>query len=448
MARSAAWDNPLYTPDMASPLSHSEILAALPEEGLFRASQPDRLPWLASPQPLVLTKKEVRALTSLGHILGKFYDLCDELYQSSAKGKSLPWLAPLLDKGKPEWLIAQQRSPELRGITPQVIRPDLLLTEDGFSLTELDSVPGGMGVTHWLSILYAHKGWDVLGGGAGMAEGFRRILPSGADILVSQESGDYRPEMNYFAGILGDDYALREAEHYVPTERAVYRFFELFDLPNIPGARELIESMSNSASLTPPPKPHFEEKLWLALFHLPGLRTVWKTRLRENHFARLESLIPQGWIMDPTPLPPQAALPWLNLNSWKEVGDLSQKERQLVAKISGFDETAWGARGVYIGHDLSSEEWKKTLKLALDSFDRSPWIMQKFINGRQITHPYYDPETAELKQMSGRVRLCPYFFRTTEGETLFGGCLATIAPADKKKIHGMKDAVLVPCVQE
>jgi chemotaxis receptor (MCP) glutamine deamidase CheD len=31
------------------------------------------------------------------------------------------------------------------------------------------------------------------------------------------------------------------------------------------------------------------------------------------------------------------------------------------------------------------------------------------------------------------------------GETALGGCLAAIAPADKKKIHGMRDAILVPC---
>jgi hypothetical protein len=30
---------------------------------------------------------------------------------------------------------------------PRVIRPDILLTENGFRITELDSVPGGIGLT-------------------------------------------------------------------------------------------------------------------------------------------------------------------------------------------------------------------------------------------------------------------------------------------------------------
>jgi hypothetical protein len=36
-----------------------------------------------------------------------------------------------------------------------VIRPDILLTENGFSITELDSVPGGIGLTGWLNQTYA-----------------------------------------------------------------------------------------------------------------------------------------------------------------------------------------------------------------------------------------------------------------------------------------------------
>jgi hypothetical protein len=46
--------------------------------------------------------------------------------------------------------------------------------------------------------------------------------------------------------------------------------------------------------------------------------------------------------------------------------------------------------------------------------------------------------------MAGRARLSPYYF--VSGETAeLAGILATVCPADKKIIHGMKDAVMVPC---
>jgi len=42
-----------------------------------------------------------------------------------------------------------------------VIRPDLLLTEHGFSVTELDSVPGGIGCPGLVESTYANVGTGV-----------------------------------------------------------------------------------------------------------------------------------------------------------------------------------------------------------------------------------------------------------------------------------------------
>ena len=58
---------------------------------------------------------------------------------------------------------------------------------------------------------------------------------------------------------------------------------------------------------------------------------------------------------------------------------------------------------------------------------------------------YFDEETGEVNIMKGRVRLCPYYFIDANRKTKLGGVLATIVPSDKKKIHGMKDGILVPC---
>ena len=46
--------------------------------------------------------------------------------------------------------------------------------------------------------------------------------------------------------------------------------------------------------------------------------------------------------------------------------------------------------------------------------------------------------------MTSRVRLTPYYFVVGE-TTQLGGILATLCPNDKKKIHGMVDAIMVPC---
>ena len=65
-----------------------------------------------------------------------------------------PWVAEYLDRGKPAALVQHARDGRMRGVFPSVLRPDLLLTDEGFVMTELDSVPGGIGLTAFLNRLY------------------------------------------------------------------------------------------------------------------------------------------------------------------------------------------------------------------------------------------------------------------------------------------------------
>lgn len=386
----------------------------------------------------------------LGPVLAKFQDASHELYRRSATNKEFPWLAQALDAGKPDWLVQCQRSTQLRQAAPRIIRPDLLLQEGGFALSELDSVPGGMGITLFLSQIYENAGFtNIIGGGQGMVNGFQSAYPEGRCIALSDESADYEPEMRYLAQALGTSYTFTKAERLDAKQQSepLYRFFELFDTGQIPAARQLLERCAaGELALDPPPIPHLEEKAWLALFHQPALQQWWRKNLRGTHREILQEIIPHSWLLDPTPLPPNAVLPWLNVHSWEDVGQLSQKERRLVLKISGFHELAWGARGVHIGHDLSSPEWQANIQQALAAHGQQSWVMQEFKEASLIEQPYYERETGEIRIMKGRARLCPYYFRTSDGKQCqLGGCLATIVPADKKKIHGMKDAILVPC---
>ena len=409
-------------------VSFSELKDAFPAEGLFADKS-----WLLSPEPLRLESKELRELERMGAVLASFQEAQDRIYRRSAKGRVGPWISELLDSGKPEWMVDWQREGSQAEVVPRVIRPDLLLTEEGFSITELDSVPGGMGVTAWLGQLYE----GVLGGKAGMIDGLRSVLGEETkQIWISDESGDYRPEMRWLAEQLGET-SVHRAEDW--AGESGYRFFELFDWLSIPN----LQGSDGKDGLTPPVKPLFEEKLWLALLHSPGMKSLWEQELRGKYFEQLKKWIPMGWVVDPAPLPPHAALPKLEVNSWAEVGKMSQKERRLVLKVSGFSELAWGSRGVYIGHDEPGERWSSLVQQAGDEFSSQPWMMQEFSEAKLIEHPYFDRDSGEVKTMVGRARLCPYYF-IGNGEVSLGGCLATIVPADKKKIHGMEDAILVP----
>jgi len=378
------------------------IRAAFPKEGLFAEKE-----WLLSPDAFPIDRKSLADLEQLGHRLFVFQRACNQLYQLSVKGK------------QPEW------------------------------------VPGGIGLTGWLNQTYSSFDNDIIGGANGMLEGFRAVVPNGADVVISQESATYRPEMEWLAARLDQTSNLKPqtsawrvmpAENYEPHDgRAVYRFFELFDLPNIPGIENALRAADaeRRITITPPIKPYLEEKMWFALFWLQPLREFWRRELGDKYFIKLQEIIPYSWLLDPTPLPQHAVIPRLEIHDWREAAKLSQKDRDLLLKVSGFSPLGWGSRGITLGSDLPHADWEKRIEHALATFESSPTILQRFHKGHLFEHSYWDSDSGELKVMKGRVRLCPYYFVETDRVKL-RGALATIAPADKKFVHGMSEAILVP----
>ena len=424
-----------------------QVKAAMPVGGLFAGQN-----WRVGTRPLALGGAMVRDLEMLGRVLLQFYRASNLLYRRSVEGRMPGWIADLVDQGKPAELVAWQRHVGFKSDVPRVIRPDVLLTETGIAISELDSVPGGIGLTHWLNSTYGGLGEPVLGGVDGMLRGFESIFAGTGRVrlVVSEESASYRPEMEWLAGLLGSRFeVVRQDFDGVEDGDSVYRFFELFDLTNVPQAGKWFGAAAEKRiRLTPPPKPLFEEKLWMGLLWNRNLRSYWRTELGEGFLDRLLKATPYTWVMDPSPLPPHAAYPGLELTDWQQLKGLSQRERDLILKVSGFSPTAWGARGVHLGSDLSSEEWSVAVDGALKAWGTNPHLLQRYHKPRGVETAWLDGGT--VQPMTGRVRLCPYYFVAGDGDAArpkLGGVMATICPADKKIIHGMTDAVIVPCVE-
>jgi len=444
--------NLMAQPAMSKELeSVAFVRGAVPEEGLFADKE-----WLISPEPFPLSEQCTEELEKLGYRLQLFVRACNRLYQLSVKGRQPQWVAQYLDQGKPADLVEYSRAQIFANEIPQIIRPDVILTENGFTIAELDSVPGGIGLTGWLNQTYAALGHDVIGGADGMQEGFHSLMPNGGDVLISQEASTYLPEMKWLARQINQRHpesslAVKAAEDYsvntgdgAVQKRDVYRFFELFDLPNIPSVRNLMAAgLKGDVRITPPIKPCLEEKMWFALFWMRPLREFWRRELSERHFTKLQQVIPYTWIVDPTPLPHNAAIPRLDIHDWRELGSFSQKQRELILKISGYSELAWGSRGVVFGQDMPQHEWRAAVGRAIDLYEKSPRILQQFHKARVLEHSYHHLQSNSIRKMQARVRLCPYYF-ITDSHTTLSGALATICPADKKLLHGMKDAILAP----
>src|SRR5215469_16560507 len=412
--------------------------------GLFKIEEgsSETIPWRVSPEPFALNQKTVARLEQIGNDLLAFYRALNGLYNRSARGTAPAFIAEYLDRGKPEQIVKLARQNRFKSDVPGVIRPDLILTETGFAATELDSVPGGMGFVGATTEAYCQVGIESAGGIDGIPKGFAATMryvtgvekPTVA-IVVSEESRDYRAEMDWLAGALRRlglaNAWLRTPQEIFFTEEglfirhedgreerldALYRNFELFDLLNVPKQELMLyAARHNRVRMTPPPKANLEEKLSFALFHHYALAQLWQSELGKERFERLRAVFPRTWVMDPRPLPPQGVIAGLEaggapIADFRRLVELGKSERDYVVKPSGFSELAWGSRGVKIANDLTKEEWTETIETALKSFDTTPYILQRFHKGKRLRQQYLDRETDDIKMFDARVRLCPYYF--------------------------------------
>lgn len=458
-------------------LSLEALESAFSSSVLFKGKR-----WQCSPEPWFLSEEQQEELSQIGQACLHFQKALEQLYRHSTEEKSLlrnkelyaPWVAEYYDKGKPRMLLDHAHAPVLKNTHPVVIRPDLLLTESGFALTEIDSVPGGIGLTAFLNELYSASRSGVLEAEGGMIEGFYQALASLVPevplplivFVISEEADTYRPEFEWLAEKLraegkrveavspdrlhanAEGLFLHEAGNNQRID-VVYRFFELFDLDNISCTEAVMRAAeAGQVVVTPPMRPFQEEKLSLALFHHHLLQDFWEEVLSKKTLALLKKIIPQSWIVEPTDLPPSAVLvgPEVNgraMHHWRDLAQASLKKRNWILKLSGFHEEAWGARSVTLGTNVSQEAWLAAIDKALESAAHSHYVLQDYHKPARLRHPVYD-ESGKVQSQAGRVRICPYYFVKGDQASL-SGALATFCPADKKIIHGMTDAALIPC---
>ncbi|MDE0820108.1 MAG: hypothetical protein OSA95_03250 [Opitutales bacterium] len=349
-------------------LSCAALSQAFADQSLFAEKT-----WRLSPEAFPLTGQQVQEIESIGRACVAFLGAVDVLYSKSRIGKNLlrndellaPWTAGYLDRGKPQSLIDHGMHESVVGGMPFVLRPDLLMTEDGFALTELDSVPGGIGLTAFLNRLYESD--ETVGSADKMLNAFYNGLAAQRSdlglpfiaILVSEEAATYRPEMEWIATQLqreGRRVFVFAPEDVMPLGNSlcvdidgnpekidiIYRFFELFDLPNIPEAQYIQKVVeTDHVKLTPPMRHFQEEKLNLGLFHHHRLAAFWKESMDRRSNRVFQKIVPRTWIMDHHDLPPGAVLdaPWVGgkpIHDWGQLVNASQKERNLILKISGY----------------------------------------------------------------------------------------------------------------
>jgi hypothetical protein len=422
--------------------------------------------WRVSPDPFAITGEQRNQINSLGSLLHRFYRAADKLYHLGLEDAAYAFVVDYLDAGKPQHVIDISRHRSFKGQIPLILRPDLLWTPAGFVATEFDSIPGGAGLLAGMEEIYEDLGYSFPGEGTLKAFAESLLSLHRQDLLaivVSEESSGYRAEMQYLAQKLSalgvpavclrpEEVSFRAGAVHYREKRigTIYRFFELFDLDNIPGGLELLRAACRQeVKMTPPPKAYLEEKMWFGLLRHHGLRSFWDKAIGSKFYHNLLGVIPNTHILDNRPLPPHGVIQGLKINgqevsSYLELSNLPRSMRQFVIKPSGFSPESWGSRGVTLGREISTRAWGEVLTNSLSHFPQGPYLLQEYHYSELNDVEYYDFEEDRLSLFAGKVRICPYYFTGDGNRILSGGVLVTACPADKPLIHGMTDAVMGP----
>ena len=217
---------------------------------------------------------------------------------------------------------------------PPVLRPDLLLTEDGFALTELDSVPGGIGLTAFLNRLY-EGGGDA---SSAAATSWWRVLPvarapasgeaQSADRAGGERGGRDLPPGNAVAGrraaaagaagVLPAAGGRVSARRRPVLRRRGHAGEDRYHLPVLRAVRPRPTSARRRISSRPGPTARWSLRRPCAIsrrrnsrspsFTTIACRIIWAESLGRRTLKLLRQLIPMSWVMDPAPLPPGAVL--------------------------------------------------------------------------------------------------------------------------------------------
>jgi hypothetical protein len=105
------------------------------------------------------------------------------------------------------------------------------------------------------------------------------------------------------------------------------------------------------------------DPLWIALLRLRPLRELWERELRRATLEGLLNVLPDAWVLDPTPLPPGAVIPRLELAAWRDLAGLQSSGRRFAIAPSGEHDGV-----VTLDASLPRDGWASAIAAALEAF--------------------------------------------------------------------------------
>lgn len=365
----------------------------------------ETIPFRVSPEPLLLSPQQAQEIQNIGLEITQFIQAAHELYLRDDVVRSI------LNTGKPEIFLAD------KNINYLFVRPDVIITPEGFAVCEIETSPFGLALAELLNRAYRTEGMETMVGDNVLMDHVRSATPTNGVILYSQKTSSYSGQIKFLSDEIfsGNDRTWQTSTtDEIDYDRLnnVYRAFYLSEYLSDPTVTSLIDSaLSQLITILPSITPHIEEKALLALLWDRRFETFFQKHLGNGTFSHLRMVIPPTWIVGQE----QYFAPGLpdGISSSMDLATVTRAKRALVIKPSGFSPNSSWSEGVQFLHTKSADNVRAIIEVAR-SDSSCLYVVQQFRKGIPISMAY---ETNEgLLPMNAKVRMTPYFILLGDNE--------------------------------
>ena len=404
-------------------------------------SQNQNLPFRVSPEPFVLPSSVATTLAQD----------CQDI---SALYAGLHLVLPEIQSVSPivQKLFSGDRAPLIEYAMSKpnhlFIRPDMILTDKGPIIAEVETSPFGLGLSCFLDQAYRNAGYNPIGNYQKYFDQIAdKLCADGKEkflcISYTDHTANYKGQLEYLASQMQRpnlDVVVRHVDD-IQTDGTklsldgkevdyVYRGFYLHESKETPIVNSIVNR--HSQQMIPNPNAFIEEKAIMALLWDPALEPTFRHLLGSRCFDNLRRIIPPTFIVDSSHFPENFPA---NITSWEQLATLPRSQRQYVLKSSGFSsDSSWG-KSVKFLDEVSAQKCQDLIQQALTG--NGLYVLQVFEEGTKMPVNYCDFAKSQLQTMNGRVRFTPYVDLQT-GEIITGK--ATIR-SGSNYIHGASDSI-------
>ncbi len=360
----------------------------------YKTQNSDNINFRVSPTPFKLTKKEKEKIEDIGKAICDYMDCCIELYKTNESAHEL------LDNGKPESL------KNVQDIRYLFLRPDLILTDSGFCVCEIETSPFGLGLAEVLNNTYGNQGYDTIIPQNELKNYLQSKVKDSGTIAYSDKVKAFKGQLDFIAENIfsgnGKTWVAKQIGTSTIDNKEIYRAFYLNEQFTDKNVAELI---SKSHIYTPTSTPQFEEKALLSFIWDKRYTQFIQSKLGNSTYNLLREIIPKTWIVGQEQYI-DGGLPNGKQNSLG-LADLSKSSRKYVLKQSGFSTSSSWGEGVKFLHKLGKNKVSEILTTAMED-KKHLYIIQEFNQGKNVPMSFIDDEGI-FQTINAKIRITPYY---------------------------------------